>query len=190
MRNDYRFRATGYSWSAYFPLGVKWLLISNTAIFVLCFLFPSRSVFQWFALSPEMVLKQFAVWQLVTYMFLHGGIGHILFNMLALWMFGMDLERDWGTRRFLKYYFLCGIGAGLCDVLVNAIVGNWGTHTIGASGAIFGLLLAFGVLYPNVTVLFFFIFPMKAKYMVMIVGGIAFLGALHVNRRLPHSAHL
>src|SRR5262249_54745343 len=72
MRNDYRFRSTGYSWSGYFPLGVKWLLISTTAIFVLCFLFPSRSIFQWFALSPEMVLKQFAVWQLVTYMFLHG----------------------------------------------------------------------------------------------------------------------
>src|SRR2546430_13033057 len=124
MRNDYRFRATGYSWSAYFPLGVKWLLISNTAIFVLCFLFPSRSVFQWFALSPEMVLKQFAVWQLVTYMFLHGGIEHILFNMLALWMFGMTLEQDWGTRRFLKYYFLCGIGAGLCDVALNGFMGN------------------------------------------------------------------
>src|SRR2546430_13649465 len=190
MRNDYRFRATGYSWAGYFPLAVKWLLISNTAIFVLCFLFPSRSVFQWFSLSPEMVLKQFAVWQLVTYMFLHGGIGHILFNMLALWMFGMDLERDWGTRRFLKYYFLCGIGAGICDVAVNALVGNWGTHTIGASGAIFGLLLAFGVLYPNTTVLFFFIFPMKAKYMVMIVGGIAFLGALHVNSGVSNIAHL
>src|SRR6266403_733496 len=190
MRNDYRFRSTGYSWSGYFPLGVKWLLISNTAIFVLCFLFPSRSVFEWFALSPEMVLKHFAVWQLVTYMFLHGGIEHILFNMLALWMFGMTLEQDWGTRRFLKYYFLCGIGAGLCDVAINGIMGNWGTHTIGASGAIYGLLLAFGVLYPNQTVLFFFIFPMKAKYMVMIVGAIAFLGALNVNSGVSNFAHL
>ena len=122
MRNDYRFRATGYSWSAYFPLGVKWLLISNTAIFVLCFLFPSRSVFQWFSLSPEMVLKQFAVWQLVTYMFLHGGIGHILFNMLALWMFGAQLERVWGTRYFLKFYFVTGIGAGGIFLVVVIVV--------------------------------------------------------------------
>ena len=98
-------------------VGVKWLLISNTAIFVLCFLFPSRSVFQWFSLSPEMVLKQFAVWQLVTYMFLHGGIGHILFNMLALWMFGMDLERDWGTRRFLKY----SPNRGSCEIAIACI---------------------------------------------------------------------
>src|SRR5216684_447574 len=142
MRNDYRFRSTGYSWSAYFPPGVKWLLISNTAIFVLCFLFPSRSVFQWFSLSPQMVLKQFAVWQLVTYMFLHGGIGHVLFNMLTLWMFGMDLERDWGAKRFLKYYFICGIGAGICDVLMS------------------------------------FLFPIKAKYFVMIIGAIAFLNSV------------
>jgi rhomboid family protein len=102
MLNDYRFRSTGYSWSNYFPPGVKWLLISNVAIFVLYF-FTGRTelgqIFELFALSPRRVLGQFAVWQLFTYMFLHGGIGHILFNMLALWMFGMDLERDWGTKR-------------------------------------------------------------------------------------------
>jgi membrane associated rhomboid family serine protease len=110
--------------------------------------------------------------------------------MLALWMFGSVLERDWGTRRFLKYYFLCGIGAGICDVALNGIMGHWNTHTIGASGAIFGLLLAFGVLYPNQTVLFSFIFPMKAKYMVMIVGVIAFLGAFQVNSGVSDIAHL
>ena len=191
MRNDYRFRATGYSWSAYFPLAVKWLLISNTAIFILCFLFPSRSVFLWFSLSPEMVLKQFAVWQLVTYMFLHGGIGHILFNMLALWMFGMDLERDWGTRRFLKYYFLCGIGAGLCDVLVNAAMGSFNTRTIGSSGGIYGLLLAFGVLYPDRIVLMSFLFPIKAKYFVMIIGAIAFLNSVgSAGSGVSNVAHL
>jgi len=185
---QYRF----YNSSSYLPNGVKWLLISNVAIFVLYYIAPIsvKENLLMLSLAPVMVLQHFAIWQLVTYMFLHGGIEHILFNMLALWMFGTTLEQDWGTRRFLKYYFVCGIGAGFCDVALNGIIGNWNTHTIGASGAIFGLLLAFGVLYPNQTVLFFFIFPMKAKYMVMIVGAIAFLGALNVNSGVSNFAHL
>jgi membrane associated rhomboid family serine protease len=175
------------------PTGVKWLLIANVAIFLLFYIGPEvvKENLLMLSLAPVMVLKHFAIWQLVTYMFLHGGIEHILFNMLALWMFGTTLEQDWGTRRFLKYYFLCGIGAGLCDVAVNGLLGHWSTHTIGASGAIFGLLIAFGVLYPNQIVLFFFIFPMKAKYMVMIVGAIAFLGALNAgNTGVSNVAHL
>src|SRR5262245_58120857 len=188
----YSTRSQYFNTSGYLPAGVKWLLISNVGIFLLMYLgeetiYRNLSVL---ALAPRAVVEHFAVFQLFTYMFLHGSIDHILFNMLALWMFGMTLEQDWGTRRFLKYYFLCGIGAGICDVAVNAIIGNWGTHTIGASGAIFGLLLAFGVLYPNTTVLFMFIFPMKAKYMVMIVGAIAFLGALRVNTGVSNVAHL
>ncbi len=194
MPTNYRFRSSGYSWANYFPLAVKWLLISNTGIFVLCVLLPSRIVFQllgWFALSPEMVLKQFAIWQLVTYMFLHGGIGHILFNMLTLWMFGMDLERDWGTKIFLKYYFLCGVGAGICDVLVNALTGHFNTQTIGSSGAIYGLLLAFGVLYPDRIVLMSFLFPIKAKYFVMIMGAIAFLNSFgSAGSGVSNVAHL
>jgi rhomboid family protein len=87
----------------------------------------------------------------------------------------MQLEQDWGTRRFLKYYFLCGLAAGICVVLANILVGDWYTPTIGASGAIFGLLVAFGVLYPNQTVLMNFLFPIKAKYMVMIYAGIELL---------------
>jgi membrane associated rhomboid family serine protease len=103
----------------------------------------------------------------------------------------MTIEQDWGTRRFLKYYFLCGVGAGICDVAVREILRvNLSVPTLGASGAIFGLLLAFGVLYPNQTVLFFFIFPMQAKYMVMIVGAIAFLGAMNVNSGVSDIAHL
>src|SRR5262249_27963921 len=96
------------SYSGYFPAGVKWLLITNIVIFLLSYIGGS-AVSQHLlllALTPIAVLEHFAVYQLVTYMFLHGGIDHILFNMLALWMFGMTLEQDWGTRRFLKYYFL------------------------------------------------------------------------------------
>ena len=194
MPGDYRFRSSGYSWAHFFPVAVKWLLISNTAIFVLVFFMPRDTqelVLRSFALSPRAVLGQFAVWQLVTYMFLHGGIGHILFNMLTFWMFGMDLERDWGTRRFLKYYFLCGIGAGICDVAANAAAGNFNTHTIGSSGAIYGVLLAFGVLYPDRIVLMSFLFPIKAKYFVMIMGAIAFMNSAGgINSGVSNVAHL
>jgi membrane associated rhomboid family serine protease len=195
MRSDYRFR-TSYSYSSFFPVGVKWLLISNIAIYLLYFFAVRTEAGQYFllfALSPRAVLGHFAIWQLVTYMFLHDptGFGHILFNMLMLWMFGMDLERDWGTRRFLKYYFLCGIGAGICDISVNAALGILDTRTIGASGAIYGLLLAFGLLYPDRIVLMSFLFPIKAKYFVMIMGAIAFLSSIgSAGSRVSNVAHL
>ena len=110
--------------------------------------------------------------------------------MLTLWMFGTPLEQDWGTRPFLKYYFICGIGAGLCDVGLNAAIGNWSTATIGASGAIYGLLLAYGVCYPDQTVLMGFLFPIKAKYMVMIYAAIELWMSLGVNTGVSNIAHL
>src|SRR3954468_18873402 len=132
MRYDTRYRSL--STSGYFPPGVKWLLITNIALFLIYYIIPSVAEhLLLLSLVPVMVLKHFAIWQLATYMFLHGGIEPILFNMLALWMFGAVLEREWGSRFFLKYYFLCGIGAGICDVTLNGLMGNWGTHTIGAS---------------------------------------------------------
>ncbi len=93
------------------------------------------------------MLEGFAIWQLVTYMFLHSvtNFWHILLNMFMLWMFGKDIENTWGTKRFLQYYFLCGIGAGICVVVGNVLFGSLDTQTIGASGAIYGLLLAFGM---------------------------------------------
>jgi membrane associated rhomboid family serine protease len=187
-----RYRSTG-NYSSYFPPGVKWLLIVNTAVFVLnwfsVILF-NADPFRFFGLVPYEVLRFGFVWQIVTYMFLHGGFGHILFNMLALWMFGLDLERDWGTRQFLKYYFYCGIAAGLCVLVSGVIFGQMGARTIGSSGAIFGLLLAFGVLYPDRTVLMSFLFPIKAKYFVMIIGAIAFMSSFRVNTGISDIAHL
>lgn len=182
--------------SEFFPDGVKWLLISNIALFVMYFLAVRSGlgyVFYPFGLVPGQVLGSFSIWQLFTYMFLHdpNGFGHILFNMLTLYMFGADLERRWGRHEFLKYYFLCGVGAGVCVVIANAMVGTLGTRTIGASGAIYGLLLAFGVLYPDRTVLFSFLFPIKAKYFVMIIGAIAFLSSLGASEgSVSHFAHL
>src|SRR5277367_3220637 len=117
MAYSTRSYARPYSVSGGLPRGIKWLLIVNVAIFLLWYLTRGTRIeeaFSYFALIPAAVVKLFFVWQLVTYMFLHGGIGHILFNMLALWMFGTELERTWGTRRFLRFYFFCGVGAGLC----------------------------------------------------------------------------
>ena len=106
------------------------------------------------SLIPDWVVRG-ALWQPFTYLFLHSpsGFGHILVNMLMLWMFGSDLERDWGKRRFFHFYFVCGVGAGLLDVTARFAIGeNTAGATIGASGAIYGVLLAFGLLYPNRTI--------------------------------------
>src|SRR5215469_258425 len=117
-----RTRSTGTFYVPGFPKGVKWLLISNVAVFLVGFfagLVQMDGPMRFLALVPEFVVRYFLVWQLATYMFLHAGFGHILWNMLALWMFGADLERSWGTRRFVQFYFFCGIGAGLCVVVLN-----------------------------------------------------------------------
>src|SRR5260370_24517617 len=189
----YNTRYRSFNDSSFLPTGVKWLLISNVVIFLLFYIAPEavKENALMLSLVPVMVLKHFAIWQLATYMFLHGGIEHILFNMLALWMFGTPLEQDWGTRRFLKYYFICGIGAGLFDLALNILLGNWRNTTIGASGAIYGLLLAFGVCYPDQTVLMSFLFPIKAKYMVMIYAAIELYMSMGAgNSGVSNVAHL
>jgi membrane associated rhomboid family serine protease len=180
--------------SGRFTTGVKWLLIVNTAVFLLWSL-GGRAIqnhlLTLFGLTPELTVRNFMVWQVFTYLFLHGGIWHLIFNMLTLWMFGSPLEQDWGTRRFLKYYFICGIGAGLFDLALNILFGHWSDHTtIGASGAIYGLLLAYGVCYPEQTVLMNFLFPIKAKYMVMIYAGVELLMSMGVNTGVSNIAHL
>jgi membrane associated rhomboid family serine protease len=109
------------------------------------------------------------IWQLATYMFLHYDLWHLLFNMFALWMFGSSIEEAWGPREFLKYYFFTGIMAGLMSFLVS--IGQ-NVITIGASGAIFGILVAFGMLYPNRIILAFFFFPMRAKNFVLLFAGL------------------
>ncbi len=191
MPQSYRYRRSFVH--DYFPPGLKWLLLVNTGIFIFRYL-GGRALGGFlttlFSLYAAGVIRGLYVWQLFTYMFLHGGIWHLLFNMLTLWFFGTQLERDWGTRRFLKYYFLCGIAAGVCVLLANLAVGDWATPTIGASGAIFGILVAFAVLYPNQTVLMSFLFPIKAKYMVMIYAAIELLMTFGPNTGVSTIAHL
>jgi len=176
------------------PRAIKWLIISNVAIFLLQYFSPSinQLLIYYFALTPTLAVKRFFIWQLVTYMFLHGGIWHILLNMLSLWMFGSDLETTWGTRRFLQFYFFSGAGAGLCAVILNYAFSPVGVNipTIGASGAIFGILLVWAVLWPDRIILFSFLFPMKVKYFVMIFGAIELLNAFNVNSGVSSFAHL
>ena len=186
-QSRYQFRSSLYG---SFPRGIKWLLISNTAVFLIWTLGPisfQQDVLTYFALNKVISIR--LVWQLFTYLFLHGGVFHLVFNMLALWMFGSPLESDWGTRRFLRYYFICGVGAGLFDLVLSLILGG-GRPTIGASGAIYGVLLAFGVCYPEQTVLMNFLFPIKAKYMVAIYAAIALYSSLGVNSGVSNIAHL
>ena len=130
-------------------------------------------------LEPSSVVRHLWVWQLGTYMFLHGGVFHILFNMLALWMFGAELERIWGTRYFLKFYFVTGIGAGMLTVLFSLLPFSasqqlYGSNVIGASGAIYGLLLAYALYFPDRPIYMYLVFPIPAKIFVMIMGVIAF----------------
>ena len=184
--------ARGFLSSSGLPPGIRRLLISNIAIFIIYF-FSSRGmreVFDLAVLRPSDVVTHFYVWQLVTYMFLHQGIGHILFNMLALWMFGTEFERLWGTQRFLQFYFFCGAGAGLCVVVGNYLFGNPNVGTIGSSGAIYGILLASAVLWPDRQMLFYFLIPIKMKYFVMIIGGIAFLNSFNPASPVSEIAHL
>src|SRR5947209_1832776 len=116
--------ANRYVPSSRFPAGTKWLLIVTSAISILYLVLQNLqggSFLDHFVLVPSLVLQSFAIWQVVTYLFLHGGPMHLLWNMLALWMFGAELERTWGTPRFLKFYFACGVIAGLTVVVASVI---------------------------------------------------------------------
>ncbi len=190
-----RTRTLQFLSSGWFPPATKWLLIVNTAIFIFTFLFHRSPLVQevsgLMALTPRAAVEMFMVWQLATYMFLHGGFSHIIWNMLALWMFGADLERSWGAARFLRYYMVCGIGAGICVVVANYAAGTPDVATIGSSGAIFGILLAYALLFPTRTILWGFLIPIQAKYFVMIVGAVAFLMSMSGgNTGISEFAHL
>jgi membrane associated rhomboid family serine protease len=157
---------------------LKWLLIANISIFVLDYILQASRMsafLQNFALVPAQVVQTFAVWQLGTYMFLHAGISHILWNMLGLWMFGAELERLWGTAKFLRFYFVCGICAALTVVMAAYLFGGVNQATVGSSGAVYGILMAYALMFPDRTILFGFLIPMKSKYFVMIIGAIVFL---------------
>lgn len=189
-----RYHRTSYSSIGYpqWTRAVKILIIATVITFVVQ-LIAGRAFTQLFALKPAEVLYGGRIWELGTYLFLHdpGSILHILFNMLGLWMFGSELEQVWGSRQFTKFYFVCGVGAGIVMVLLYLLFGgNPMVATIGASGAIYGILLAFGMLFPD-RIIYMVIFPIPAKYFVMILGAIAFYSSISASSSgIAHVAHL
>lgn len=164
---------------------VKAVLVAHAVIWFLAvvvvqgFVLKNNTIFDLFGLSSAGVLENFYVWQPLTYMFLHSAsIWHILFNCLIVWFIGSELEKIWGSREFLKYYLICGVGAGILYIFViNIAVNLFGLNpgfmnvpTIGASGAVFGLLVAYGVLFGDRVIYFMMLFPMKAKYFILLLA--------------------
>jgi len=157
------------------------------AVFLLQMVMSSHISF-YLGLVPILVWKKYFLWQLATYIFLHGGITHLLFNLLALWMFGGELESYWGSRKFLRYFLFCGIGAGICTVIFTPYQF---IPVIGASGAIYGILLAFGWLFPNRLIYIYLLFPIPAKYMVIIFGLIELFSSMEgTGGGVAHLTHL
>lgn len=185
---------------------VKWLMIINASIWLVGVLilqnlfFRDGSIFLWFGLIPERVVNDFWFWQPFTYMFLHSqSVMHVVFNMLMLWWLGSELEVRWGSKFFLAYYLVSGVGAGL--IYLAAIVAYFfltnnfaplSIPVVGSSGAIFGLLVAYGILFGERLVFFMMLFPMKARYFVMLLGGIEIVMLLESGFRgdVANLAHL
>jgi len=180
----YRYR---FSFGYGLTPAIKNLMIIMGAVFLVQMLV--RGWFEiYFGLVPVLVWERYFLWQLVTYMFLHGSFFHILFNLLALWMFGGELENLWGSKKFLFYFFFCGIGAGICTVVITPYQF---IPVIGASGAIYGILLAFGWLFPNRLIYVYFLFPIPAKYFVIIFGLIEFFSSIGgAGGGVAHLTHL
>ena len=197
MNRPYRYERAGYSMGiggAMTP-AVKALIIVNVAVFVFESVLRLSDTFRpmdeilqgFFALQPNLVYGRGFIWQLVTYFFLHAeNLSHVLVNMFMLWMFGVEMERMWGARKFLRYYFLTGVGAGIVTCFFSPQ-----SRTIGASGAIFGIMLAYGMTFPDRQILFWFIFPMKARHFVLLLAAIElWVSSQYVSDGIGHFAHL
>jgi membrane associated rhomboid family serine protease len=169
------------------PPAIRGLLIANVLGFVVAKLVGNQ-IYDLFGLVPQHLIFDRWVWQPITYLFIHGNIWHLIFNLFALWMFGMPVEAQWGEKEFLKYYFLCGLGAALTSTLL-------GVHStvpvIGASGPVYGLLVAFAMLYPDAVVYLYFLIPVKAAHMAILFGALEFFaGATGATPGIARFAHL
>jgi membrane associated rhomboid family serine protease len=188
--DSYSFRRpyTHFGFGSHTASTVKILIIINIAVFILIHIFPRAGWILFFGLVPSFVFSKFMLWQPLTYMFLHIGLWHLVVNMLMLWFFGSAIEASWGRRQFLFFYFFTGIGAGLCSFVVS--MGS-GMPVVGASGAIFGILVAYAMMYPDSMILLFFIFPMKMRHAVLVLAGINLLGAISSpGSGIAYFAHL
>ena len=186
------------------PQGVKHLLIINVLMFVATFalvrFIPYSTITmdgQDYLISPIDLLSLwpvtsglFRIWQPFTYMFMHAGFGHIFFNMFALWMFGYVLENYWGTKRFVIYYLICGLGAAATHIAMSLIFKLPTAPTVGASGAVYGILLAFGMMFPNERIYLYFLMPIKAKWFVIGYAVIELYEGFFRADNVAHFAHL
>ncbi len=166
---------------------VKWIIGINIGVFLFQNASPN-SLSLIFGLVPYSIIHNLTIWQFVTYMFMHGDFWHLFWNMLILLMLGPRLEYYWGKNEFIKYYMITGIGAGLVNVL---FLWNSGIPTIGASGAIYGILAAYALLFPEQTFYIYFLFPVKARTLVIFLGGMTlFLAFGSSGGGIAHFAHL
>jgi len=169
------------------PPGVKWLLGLNGLFFLLQQFFPG-TLESYLGLVSSQVLFGFQFWRLVTYLFLHGSFFHILFNLFTLWMFGKEIEMQWGTKEFIKFYFICGLGAALLNVLVEPFST---TPVIGASGALYGVLVAFALTFPTALIYLYGIIPVQSKHFVLLIGFVEFLASFRgTSSTIARFAHL
>lgn len=177
-----------------FTGAIKILISINFVIYVLQSLAGKEDIFfRLFGLVPNVFISELMLWQPFTYMFFHApyyssvGISHILLNMLGLWVFGRELEQAWGKNKFLKYYFLTGIGSGLITYLFQI---NSDNPVIGASGAVYGILLAYGISFPNRMLYIWGLIPVRSIWLVVIMGSIAFFGLLGRADGISHVTHI
>ena len=203
MNNSYRPR--GFGGFSLFPPIIKNLLIINAVVFILQTMLGNLSfdgvpgwyiVNRWFALNPLSGIDaagqsyNFQIWQLITYQFMHGGFGHIFFNMLVLWMFGIEIENMWGSKKFLTFYLLCGVVAGIFHLIVSPLFDLPPAVTIGASGAIYGVMIAFALFFPDRLIYLYFFIPIKAKYLITFAVILEIMLVDSAGSSIAHLAHL
>lgn len=199
------YRPSMFGGFSFFPPVIKGLLITNAAVFLLTEFLGAMKldgvslqyfIYRYFALLP--FGEGFLPWQLITYQFMHGGFWHLFFNMFfGLWMFGMEIEQMWGGRKFLGFYLMCGVVAGLAHLLLSPLfepassefVRMGAVPVVGASGAVYGVLVAFGMLFPDRYIFLYFLIPVKVKYFVMVLIAIGIL-SVGDPTNVAHLAHL
>lgn len=200
MNNNYRPAGFGGGFLS-FPPVIKNLLLINGIVFFFQVILDNTiegRIFlnKWLALNPINITGysdwpfNFQIWQLITYQFMHGGFSHILFNMFALWMFGSSIENVFGSRKFLIFYLLAGISAGLLHLFVSPLLGSLPALTIGASGSVYGVLIAYALFFPDNLIFLYFLIPVKAKYLIGFLIVIEFLAVDSASSGVAHLAHL
>ena len=198
--NDRYYRPSLFGGFSFFPPVIKYLMIINGVVYLLQIFLGQFDftddfdrtrtletfMIKYFALMP--IGEGFKIWQIITFQFMHGNFSHILFNMLYMWMFGTELENLWGSRKFLIYYLTCGIGAGLTQLFLSPIFEGAVGPTVGASGGIYGLLMAYAVLFPRRPIYLYFFIPIPAMYLIgfLILIELFSVGDLSLTAHLAH----